>query len=141
MATWPAVWSAPVRYAECDQQGIVFNAHYLTYADEAQTAWLAATGVSYPGLMARGLDMHARASTLEWTAPLRWDEVVSADVTCERIGTSSYATRVVLRVGERVCCTVRTTYVLVGAAGRPVRVPDDLREAWSPGSEDPVTGP
>jgi acyl-CoA thioester hydrolase len=28
-------WSAPVRYAECDQQGVVFNANYLAYADEA----------------------------------------------------------------------------------------------------------
>lgn len=127
-----AVWSAPVRYAECDQQGIVFNAHHLTYADEAQTAWLAAGGVSYPALMARGLDMHARASTLEWTSPVRWGEVVEADVVCERVGSSSYGLRVVLRVGERVCCTVRTTYVLVGDDGRPVRVPDDLRAAWRP---------
>ena len=33
----PEVWSAPVRFVECDQQGVVFNAHYLTWADEAAT--------------------------------------------------------------------------------------------------------
>ena len=31
------IWSAPVRYAECDGQGVVFNSHYLLYADEALT--------------------------------------------------------------------------------------------------------
>ena len=39
-----------------------------------------------------------------------------------------------VRVAERVCCTVRTTYVLVDDDHRPVRVPDDLRSAWSAGA-------
>ena len=30
----PPVWSSPVRYVECDQQGIVFNGHYLVWADD-----------------------------------------------------------------------------------------------------------
>ena len=36
------VWSSPVRYAECDGLGVVFNGHYLTWADEAATALVAA---------------------------------------------------------------------------------------------------
>ncbi len=39
-----SAWSAPVRYAECDMQGIVFNAHYLLYADEALTGLLRGLG-------------------------------------------------------------------------------------------------
>ena len=34
------VWSSPVRYGECDQQGVVFNAHYLAYVDDALDQWL-----------------------------------------------------------------------------------------------------
>ena len=40
-----ARWSSPVRYVECDQQGVVFNAHYLTWADEASYPWWAAHGL------------------------------------------------------------------------------------------------
>jgi len=39
-------WSSPVRYVECDQQGIVFNAHYLTWADEAVMPVLQGLGVT-----------------------------------------------------------------------------------------------
>jgi acyl-CoA thioester hydrolase len=131
MAGMDAVWTAPVRYAECDQQGIVFNAHYLAYADEAMNGWYVATGNPYPALIARGLDTRVVASALEWKAPARWGDVVAVDVVTERIGTSSFTLVSTVRVDERTCCTVRTTYVLTDSAGRPTPVPDDLRAAWT----------
>lgn len=127
-----ATWSAAVRYAECDQQGIVFNAHYLTWADEACTAWFAAVGVPYDTLLARGLDTRVRASTLEWASSARYGDLVDLDVGCTRIGGSSFVLAVDVRVGERTCCLVQTTYVLVDEAGVPARVPDDLRARWVP---------
>ena len=48
-----ATWSAQVRYAEVDQQGLVFNAHYLTWADEACTAGFEEVGSPYDALLAR----------------------------------------------------------------------------------------
>ncbi|PRC55359.1 acyl-CoA thioesterase, partial [Mycobacterium sp. ITM-2017-0098] len=44
------------RYAEVDQQGVVFNGHYLTWFDEACTAFLDDLGVAYPDLIAGGHD-------------------------------------------------------------------------------------
>lgn len=44
-----------VRYAECDAQGVVFNAHYLTYLDVSITElWRAAFG-SYAAMVDRAL--------------------------------------------------------------------------------------
>ena len=124
------VWSAPVRFGECDRQGVVFNAHYMTYADEACNAWFHATGTPHSTLAQRGLDSHLKASNLVWSAPAAYEEVVVADVVCTRIGTSSMVLVARLRVGERLCCTVDTTYVVVDREGRAVRVPDDLRAAY-----------
>ena len=126
-----STWSAPVRYGECDQQGVVFNAHYLAYADEASTAWCAATGVPYASLRARGLDLVVKASALEWSSPARYGDVVDVDAACERVGATSFTVAYRIAVGERLVCAVRTTYVLVDEHGRPVRVPDDLRRAWT----------
>lgn len=128
-----AVWRAPVRYVECDAQGIVFNGHYLTYADEASTAWFGRVGTAYDVLLQRGLDLRVKAAALEWSGPARWGDEVSVHVACERVGGTSFGLRMDVRAGDRPCCTVRTTYVLVGADGRPVRVPDDLRAAWTGG--------
>ncbi len=126
------VWSAPVRYGECDQQGVVFNAHYLTYADEAITAWFGRSGYAYGVMLDRGLDMMVKATALEWAAPVKWGDTVTGDVACEKVGRTSWVVQLVLRVGERACCTVRTTYVLVDRETyRPVEVPEDLRAAFS----------
>ncbi|MCW2606063.1 MAG: putative thioesterase [Frankiales bacterium] len=122
------VWSSPVRYAECDQQGIVFNAHYLVWADEGCTAWLAD---DYPGMLARGLDMRVKTSTLTWSAPVRWGEVVEVHVRAVEVGRTSFTVPMTVRVAGEDRCEVRTTYVLVDDEGVPTPVPDDLRERWT----------
>ena len=126
-----ATWSAPVRYSECDQQGIAFNSHYLAWADETMTAWCAATGHPYRQLLERGLDTRVVASSLEWSSSARWGDVVEVDAAAERIGRTSFVVAFDVHVGDRACCTVRTTYVMTDHDGRPVPVPDDLRAAWT----------
>jgi acyl-CoA thioester hydrolase len=125
-------WSAPVRYAECDQQGVVFNAHYLAYADEAVEHVLQQQGVSYRELLSRGLDTSVVASELQWSSPARWGEVVEVDGAVEHVGRTSFVVALTISVGERLCCRVRTTYVLVDAERTPTPVPDDVRTAWTP---------
>lgn len=125
-----SAWSAPVRYAECDMQGIVFNAHYLAWADEAMTAVLAGLGTPYQGLLARGLDTSVVASELSWSGPARWGEVVHIDGEVERVGRTSFTVAFTIGVEDRVCCRVRTTYVLTDLDKAPTPVPDDLRAAW-----------
>ena len=124
-------WSAPVRYAECDQQGVVFNAHYLAYADEAVEHILRQQGVAYTDLLARGLDTSVVASELQWSSSARWGEVVDVEGLVERVGRTSFVVAMTISVGERLCCHVRTTYVLTDVDRRPVPVPDDVRALWS----------
>jgi len=124
-------WSAAVRYAECDQQGVVFNANYLAYADEAVLRVWQQQGVSYPELIARGLDTSVVASELQWSSPARWGDVIDVDGAVARVGVTSVVVAFSIAVGERLCCRVRTTYVLTDLKGSPIPVPDDLRSLWS----------
>jgi len=127
------VWSAPVRYAECDGQGVVFNSHYLLYADEALTGLLRALGTPYDRLLARGLDTTVVASELTWVAPARYGDVVEVDAEVERIGRTSFTVAFTIGVEEQPCCRVRTSYVLTDPERSPTAVPDDLRQAWLAG--------
>lgn len=116
-------WSAPVRYAEVDGQGVVFNSHYLLYADEAMSAFC----------RSRGLDQLAEqvqlvTSTLTWTSGARWGEVLDVDVACVRIGRTSFTLNFDIRADDRSCCAVETVYVLV-VDGRPAAIPHDIRAA------------
>lgn len=128
-----SLWSAPVRYAECDQQGVAFNGHYLTWADEAATAFMTELGTPYAEMLARGLDTSVVASELSWSAPAVWGDVVDVDGAVEKLGRTSFVWAFTIRVADRTCCVVRTTYVLVDHARTPTPLPDDLREAWAVG--------
>lgn len=115
-------WSAPVRYAEADQQGIVFNAHYLTYCDEAMAAYLAARE-----LLAVAEDVRLVSSTLTWTGSARWGDVVEVSAECAALGRTSLTMRFAIATGGSECCQVETIYVLTDADGVPLPIPDDVR--------------
>lgn len=128
----PAVWSAPVRFVECDQQGVVFNAHYLTWADEAVTAWWGTVGVPHAALDAWGVEYLVKATALDWSSSARYGDTVAVDAELTKLGRTSLTLLLTVRVGERVCCTVQTTYVAT-ADGRPVPWPDEVRARVSAG--------
>ena len=48
------------------------------------------------------------------------------DADLDEFGRTSLTVRLTIRVGERLCCTVRTTYVCL-TGGTPAPWPDDLR--------------
>ena len=119
-------WSSPVRFVECDQQGVVFNAHYLVWADEASMVWWASVGLPWDELVERA-DPVVKASSLEWSSSARWGDTVIVDAVAERLGRTSVTVRFTVRVGERVCCVVRNTYVGT-SGGVSTPWPDDVRE-------------
>jgi acyl-CoA thioester hydrolase len=110
---------------ECDQQGVVFNAHYLTWADEASNRWWAAHGLPWDTVAAR-VEPVVKGSTLDWTSSARWGDTVTVDAETEKVGRTSVTVRLTIRVGDRVCCVVRNTYVATDA-GCAIPWPDDIR--------------
>lgn len=133
----PAGFAFPVvpRYAEIDQQSVVFNAHYLIWFDEAFTAFLDHLDVSYPGIITDGYDVQVVHAELDFAAPVRWRDDVRVAVACERMGTTSFtiAFTVVRRgAGEDdvVAVTGRNVYVVLSTASWTKQpVPDQLRAA------------
>lgn len=123
----PARWSSPVRYVECDQQGVVFNAHYLVWADEASTVLWAVLGLPWAELSTMGGEPVVKASELEWRSSARFGDVVDVEAGVERVGRTSLTARFDVAVGERRCCVVRTTYVWLTPDG-PAPWPDAVRE-------------
>jgi acyl-CoA thioester hydrolase len=130
-------FSLPVvpRYAEVDQQGVVFNGHYLTWFDEACTGFLDHLGVTYPGLIDSGHDIQVVHSEIDFLGPVRWRDSVRVAVHCQRIGSTSFALGFdVLRrnaeVEEQTAVRAHNVYVVVSTDDWAKReVPGLLREA------------
>jgi acyl-CoA thioester hydrolase len=130
-------FSLPVvpRFAEVDQQGVVFNAHYLTWFDEACTGFLDHLGVTYAGLIDTGHDIQVVHSEIDYLAGVRWRDSVRVAVACERIGSTSFTLGfTVLRcnadIDEQTAVRGQNVYVVVSTDDWAKRaIPGPLREA------------
>jgi acyl-CoA thioester hydrolase len=113
----PLITPLQVRYAECDMQGRVFNAHYLTWFDMANSdALRTITGFSYLELVERwGIELVAAESTLRWLAPARFDEALEVEATFDAPTTSSLTSHYTLRRGDAVLTTGTLRHVCVDA--------------------------
>ena len=79
-----------VRYSEIDGQGVVFNAHFLTYFDTTITEYFRALGYDqYADAKATGLDFHVVKSLIEYKAPVLFDWELDVGARVARIGNSS----------------------------------------------------
>lgn len=122
-----------VRYAEVDMQGHVFNAHYLTYADEALDAWWRSVlGDDYTEAFA--FDLVLKRADITWHDRSTFGELLGIDVGISRWGNTSFDVRYEGAVGERPVFEAVVTYVCVSpgvaeSGPRPMPVPADLRAA------------
>lgn len=63
-----------IRYSEIDGQGVVFNAHYLTFYDTTITEYFRALGYDqYADAQKTGMDFHVVKSVVEYKSPIRFD--------------------------------------------------------------------
>jgi acyl-CoA thioester hydrolase len=118
-----------VRYAEIDGQGVVFNAHWLTYFDDSCTRFMESLGFG-PDFWVSEFDVMLVKATLEWSGPARFDEWIDILVEPIRLGTKSFDLRYTASVGERPACTGVITYVAVRpGVNASIAIPDKVREA------------
>jgi acyl-CoA thioester hydrolase len=125
----PFVNRIRVRYAEIDGQGVVFNAHWLTYFDDSCTRFMESLGFG-PDFWVSEFDVMLVKATIEWAGPARFDEWVDVAVEPVRLGTKSFDLRYTAAVGERPCCTAVITYVaVVPGANTSIELPEAVRAA------------
>lgn len=136
----PFVHRVRPRYAEVDAQGVVFNAHWLTYFDEACTRWFDAMGFAPAEAFFRDFDVMLVKAVLEWQGPAGFDDVVDVAVECPRVGTKSFDVRYTATVGGRGACVGTITYVSVQPGTHDsTAIPTTLRRALE--TDAGVSGP
>ena len=122
-----------VRYVECDMQGHVFNAHYVTWMDIAHTELFRAAFGPYAAFADRGCEIVVAEVGARYRGSARFDDVVAIEVVLDPLTTSSMTSRHTMRRGDEVLVEAWVRHVCVDAttwAKRPW--PDDVREAFAP---------
>ena len=121
---------ARVWFSDTDAQGVVYYGRYLPYFDHARTEYHRHLGKW--GSWIEGRDFVMRASTVEYHAPARFDDLLEVFIRLKHIGrTSSTYECAAYRVEDDVLMvTAEQTLVLVDLEQRRARtIPDWYREA------------
>ncbi|MGI9498655.1 MAG: acyl-CoA thioesterase [Geminicoccaceae bacterium] len=94
-------YSLKVRYSEIDQQGIVYNAHYLTYFDIGVHEFFHSLPYDYTAIAkGTGQDFNMVKGLVEYRRPLRLDETFAVEVDVRRVGRSSLTFALALQVDD-----------------------------------------
>jgi YbgC/YbaW family acyl-CoA thioester hydrolase len=119
-----------VRWAEIDQQKIVFNGHYLMYFDTAITGYWRALALPYAQtLESLDGDLFVRKATLEYEGSARLDDLLDVGIRCARVGTSSMTFEAGVFRGEELLVSGEIVYVFADPRTQSSRpVPPALRE-------------
>jgi len=120
-----------VRYNECDPQGVVFNANYLTYFDLTMTELWRELG-GYQAMVDAGVDMVVAEATVRYRSPLRFDDVFECEATVTKLGETSMSTGIELRRDGHLAADGELRYVFIetgGGAKQPI--PEAIRDRLS----------
>ena len=118
-----------VRYAEIDGQGVVFNAHWMTYFDDSCTRFIESLGFD-KGFWVREYDVMLVKAVIEWQGPARFDEWIDIAVTPTRLGTKSFDLEYRANVDNRRCCLATITYCSVQPGSHTsIEIPFNVRAA------------
>ena len=118
-----------VGFSDTDAQGIVYYGRYLPYFDQARVEY-----ARHLGMLATGPEENEfvmRASTLQYLAPARFDDLIEVFIRVSRIGRTSatYECAAYRVEDDAVMVTAHQTLVLVDLDERKAcAVPDSFRE-------------
>lgn len=123
-----------VRYAECDPQGVVFNARYLEYFDHAMTELFRAALGSYDALHAEhGVDLVVAETSIRFRSSLRFDEEFELAISVASLGTTSIVTSIAVeRLDGEIAAEGELRHVVVAlGGGGKTPIPELVRTALS----------
>jgi acyl-CoA thioester hydrolase len=124
--------SLRVRYAECDPQGIVFNANYLIYFDVVFTElWRDALGPWQE--RESGVDVVVAEANVQFRAPARFDDELDLTAQVTRIGDTSLTTDFEVARDGALLVSGWLRHVCVGTdTWQKISMPDSIRDGLAP---------
>ena len=110
-------------------QGVVFNAHYMAYADDASDSWLRDRLGRFEDL---GWEPMVVKAVIEWQGAAGIGDVLDIELGVTRWGNTSFDVTVEGAVGERPVFEAVVVYVGVETGTTtPAPAPDEVRAALS----------
>ena len=132
-ATRTTTSTVRVRYAETDKMGIVYYANYLIWFEIGRTDWLRETGRTYRSMEEDGIQLPVIEARCEYRQGARYDDEVEIRTRACKLSPVrvQFDYEAVRRADGAVLASGHTVHATVDSTGRPVRMPDRLRDLFA----------
>ncbi len=121
-----------VRYADTDAQGHVFFGNYLTYFDEAFSAYFRTIGYPWTDLSEIGLDAYHVSAQCDYKGEAFFEDILHVHARIARIGRSSFTLECAIYKKDSddlIASGYITAAVVNPKTQKSAPVPDVIREA------------
>ena len=122
-----------VRYAETDKMGVVYHSNYLIWFEIGRTDWLRATGLTYREIEADGIQLPVIEAHCEYRQGARYDDEVEIKTRASKLSPVriQFDYEVTRRIDAAVLAMGHTVHATVDRDGRPVRMPERVKDLFS----------
>lgn len=119
-----------IYYEDTDAGGIVYYANYLKFCERGRTELLRSAGFENKPLMEReGFIFVVRHLEADYLASAYLDDILSVNTSVELLKNASFIMKQTIFRHDVKLFEMTVTLVCVGTNGKPVRLPQNLREA------------
>lgn len=121
-----------VSYGETDTMGVLYYAEYLHIFERARSFFIREHGMSYAEVERRGIILPVREARCRYRAPVRFDDEILVQVGISQWKRASmiFSYEVWNKDETVLHATGMTEHAAVNPEGKPVRVPDWLKELF-----------
>lgn len=115
-----------VRYAETDQMGVVYHAHYLVWMEMGRVEYCRARGFRYRDMEEQdGILLAVVEANCRYLLPARYDDEVIVRTRIEKAHRRlvQFRYELIEAVGERMLATGHTTHLFLDRELKPTKLP------------------
>ena len=123
--------SLRVRYKETDNMGVVYYSNYFVWFEVARTESFRSIGISYRDIEEKGVYLMVAGASCRYLRPAKYDDLVRIQTRILDVKNSSLKFEYKLFIGDKPIATGETVHVFTNKAGRPMRMPKELKDAFT----------
>jgi acyl-CoA thioester hydrolase len=123
----------PIRvfYEDTDFSGYVYHANYLKYCERARSDYLRVIGVDQNAMFAEGQAFVVRRMDCEFLRPAKFEDVLDVETQLIEMSGARFELAQVVKRGAEEIFKAKVTVAIIGAGGRPQRIPPEFVTKFS----------
>ncbi|GHG84225.1 tol-pal system-associated acyl-CoA thioesterase [Pseudodonghicola xiamenensis] len=121
------LYSVRVYYEDTDMAGIVYHANYLRYIERARSDWVRQLGNDQNAMREAGIVWVVRKIEAEYLATAKFEDELIVETRLRELSGVRLTMDQVVKRGDQPIFTASVLAVCMNAAGKPVRLPAEIR--------------